>query len=106
MSGRFKVFIFIISTVVLITILAGPPLAFAANLPTVCNIFHKKHSTQKSGHCGSQTLLSKLQAKSFEGGIVHVLSTGSGIESTVCQDNQSPSLLPSTTLPQFTPLRC
>jgi hypothetical protein len=106
MAGRFKIFTFIISGVVLITILVGPPLAFTVNLPTVCNIFHKKHSTDKSGHCGSQTLLSKVQAKSFEGGIVHVFSTGSGIESAISQDIYLASLLPSTTSPQFTPLRC
>jgi len=106
MSGRPKTFTFIISAAVLIAILVGPPLAFTANLPTVCNIFHKKHDTEKSGHCGSKTLLSKLQAKSFEGGIVHVFSTGLGIGSAVSQDNHSPSLLPSPTFPQFNPLRC
>jgi len=106
MSGGFKMLTFIVSAAVLITILVGPPLAFAVNLPTVCNIFHKKHNADKPGHCGSQTSLSKLQAKSFEGGIVHVFSTGAGIESAVSQENHSPSSLPSTTLPQFTPLRC
>jgi len=106
MSGGFRVLTFIVSAAVLITILVGPPLAFTVNLPTVCNIFHKKHNADKPGHCGAQTLLSKLQAKSFEGGIVHVFSTGSGMGSSVSQDNHSPSLFPSTTSPQFTPLRC
>jgi hypothetical protein len=107
MSVRFKLITFIISATVLTTILAGPPLAFAVNLPTICNVFHKKHSMDKSGHCGSQTLLSKLQAKSFEGGIVDVFPAASAIViSAVSQDNHSLSLLPSTTPPQFIPLRC
>ena len=106
MAGGFKVLTSIVSAAVLITILVGPPIGFAVNLPTICNIFHKEHSADKPGQCGSQTSLSKLQAKSLEGGIVHVFSTGSIIESAVSQDNQSSSLVTSATLPQFTPLRC
>jgi hypothetical protein len=106
-SVRSKVINFIVSAAVLTTILAGPPLAFAVNLPTICNVFHKKHSADKSGHCGSQTFLSKLQAKSFEGGIVHLFSAASAIGiSAVSRDNHSSSLLPSINPPQFTPLRC
>ncbi len=106
MARRFKVISLFVSAAVLITILVGPPLSFAVNLPTICNIFHKQ-CAEKTKHCGSQTLLSKLQAKSFEGGIGQiVLETSNLANFAVSPDGNSPSFLPFATSTPFTALRC
>lgn len=107
MSRRFKVIALMISTVVLLTIVAGPPLAFAVNLPTICNVFHKDQNSGKSGHCSGQTFLSKLQAKSFEGGMVHAFAVVSSIAIfQISQDGPSSSIFQFSPPAQFNPLHC
>ncbi len=63
MSPRFRPFGFIVLTGLIITLLMGPPLAIASNLPTACNIFDKR---DKAGPCGHRAMFSKIQDKSFE----------------------------------------
>ena len=107
MSSRLKIHALMISTAVLITIMAGPPLAFAVNLPTICNVFHKSQNPAKSGHCAAQSFLSKLQTKSFEGGMAHALVESFGIPtSAISQEVHSFPLVQSPAVAQFNPLRC
>jgi hypothetical protein len=75
MKGRIKKFTFIAVSALVIALLLGPPLAIAGNLPTVCNIFHKK-AVDKEGTCAHRAMFSKVQDKSFEAGAVLLPSVG------------------------------
>jgi hypothetical protein len=66
MSLRLRPHVFFILTTLLAVLLLGPPLSIAKNLPTVCNIFHKK-AIDKEGPCGHRAVFSKIQDNSFEG---------------------------------------
>jgi hypothetical protein len=105
MTGHFKKIIFITVTALVITFLIGPPLAIAGNLPTVCNIFHKK--VDKEGHCGHRAIFSKIQDKSFEVGAV--LVPGVDFETShflIIQSNPLSVLFSFGKNTQSNPLRC
>ena len=76
MSGSLKPCMTVLILILLAALLAGPPVAFAAKLPTARNIFHEK-KTAKSGPCGHQA--SFTQEKSHFGEMVVSISTGSVI---------------------------
>lgn len=106
MLKRFKTYVPIILTAVVIALLMGPPLAFASKLPTICNIFYK-NQMDKSGHCGQQTVFSKIQDKSFELGAVlfsHVIFETSHF--LIIQNNPSSFSFPFGSNAQSNPLRC
>jgi hypothetical protein len=106
MTNPLKKLILIMVTALLIAFLLGPPLSFASKLPTVCNIFHKK-MTDKAGPCGHRAMISKIQDKSLEVGVV--LFSTVDLEtsySTVVQNYNPPPFLLSGSLPQSNPLRC
>ena len=106
MTGNPKKFIFITVTALVIALLLGPPLAIASNLPTVCNIFHKK-TVDKEGHCGHRAIFSKIQDKSFEVGAV--LVPGVDFETShflIIQSNPLSVSFPFGSNPQSSPLRC
>ena len=69
MSRRYKTHIIIVSLVLMILFVVGPPAAMASKLPTVCNIFSQK-TTEKSEPCGHRAMFSKIQDKAFEVGAV------------------------------------
>jgi hypothetical protein len=69
MSLRLRPYFFSILAILLISLLLGPPLAKAKNLPTLCNIFDKK-VTEKASPCGHRAMLSKVQDRSFDLGAV------------------------------------
>jgi len=65
MSLRLRPYFFFILAILLFSLVLGPPLARAKNLPTVCNIFDKK-VTDKASPCGHRAMLSNTQDRSFE----------------------------------------
>jgi len=106
MTGHLKNFIFITVTAVVITLLLGPPLAIAGNLPRVCNIFDKK-TTDKAGHCGHRAIFSQIQDKSFQVGAV--LIPGVDFETShflIIRSNPLSDSFPFGSNPRSSPLRC
>jgi hypothetical protein len=105
MPRRLKPYALLILTILIIVFLVGPPLAIASNLPTACNIFHKK-MVDKAGCCGHRAV-SKIQDNSFNSPAVLLLSVNFEISYFLMVPNNFPSL---TYLfmsdSQLTPLRC
>ncbi len=97
---------YLILLILFVALLLGPPLSFAKNLPTACNIFNKSKA-EKSGHCGHRPMFSKMQDKSPEAEAV--LFSNSDLGSSRLLIIQSDSLLilfSSGSNPQSNPLRC
>jgi hypothetical protein len=106
MSRRYKTHIIIVSVVLMILFVVGPPAAMASNLPTVCNIFSHK-TTGKAEPCGHRAIFSKVQEKSFQAEAV--LSFDVDFEPGHFLIIQSNPLSVSFSLgsdTQFSPLRC
>jgi hypothetical protein len=106
MSRRYKIHIIILSVVLMILFVVGPPAAMASKLPTVCNIFSQK-TTEKAGPCGHRAIFSKIQDKSFQ--VEAVLSFDVDFESghfLIIQSNPLSVSFPFGSNPQSSPLRC
>jgi len=106
MSRRYKTHILIVSIVLMILFVLGPPAAMASNLPTVCNIFSQK-PTEKAGPCGHRAIFSKMQDKSFEVGAVLIPSVDFEISHfLIIQSNPLSVSFSFESNPQSSPLRC
>ena len=106
MSRRYKTHIIIVSVVLMILFVVGPPAALASRLPTVCNLFSQK-TTEKAGPCGHRAIFSKIQDRSFEVGAV--LVPGVGFEAghfLIIRSNPLSVSFPFGTNSQSSPLRC
>jgi hypothetical protein len=94
----------IIIALLLAAIILNVPVAFAAKLPAVCNVFHPK-PILKSGPCGHQALLSKCQP--LEDGEELVSDTELGMADSMVPGNTPLScFIPSVIIPNSAPLRC
>ena len=106
MSLRLKPYVFFILVALVITLLVGPPLSIAKNLPTVCNIFDKKMA-DKAGSCGHRAMFSKFQDKSFE--VEAVLPSNVDLETShfsIIQINPLSVSISFASNTQSNPLRC
>ena len=106
MSRRYKTHFIIISVMLMILFVVGPPAAMASKLPTVCNIFSQK-TTEKAGPCGHRAIFSKVQDKSFQ--VEAVLSFDVDFETShflIIQSNPLSVSFPFGSNPQSSPLRC
>lgn len=104
MSGRVKPYFIILCALLAAALLLNSPVAFATKLPTACNVFDKKQ-TEKSGPCGSQAMLSKLQ--SLDDGAVQVSEAGTENYTFIGSCSKQPSFLsPYAPIPDSLPLRC
>ena len=106
MSRRYKTHLIIVSVMLMILFVVGPPTAMASNLPTVCNIFSQKKS-EKAGPCGHRAIFSKIQDKSFQ--VEAVLSFDVDFETShflIIQSNPLSVSFPFGSNPQSSPLRC
>ena len=106
MSRRYKTHFIIISVMLMILFVVGPPAAMASKLPTVCNIFSQK-TTEKAGPCGHRAIFSKVQDRSFQ--VEAVLSFDVDFETShflIIQSNPISAFLPFGSNPQSSPLRC
>jgi len=102
----FKKAAFIVLTLLILTLVSGPPLSYASKLPTVCNIFDKK-TADKAGPCGHRSMVSKFQDKSFELEAILYPSADLEISHPVIVQNANPSsLLLAGSVMHFNPLRC
>ncbi|MBP1713349.1 MAG: hypothetical protein H6Q42_1552, partial [Deltaproteobacteria bacterium] len=105
LSGSLKPYLTVLILILLATLLAGPPVAFATKLPTACNIFHEKKAA-KSGPCGHQATFT--EDKSHFGEMVVSNGADSGnIETKDFLPNNHLSLsFQSITILESLPLRC
>lgn len=105
MTGRLKPCTLTILAILLFALLAGPPLAMAAKLPTVCNIFHK--SMDKGCHGGQRHVVTKVQDTSFESHSIQSAETVLVVFSLIpgCEERLFSSPV-NTAISPFTPLRC
>ena len=105
MSDRCKTHVFIISVVLMIVFLVGPPAAFASKLPKACNIFQEKKAV-KLGVCGHDVTFTK--DKPFFGEMAVSSDTGSGSLGVafVLQNSQLSFFSPSVIVLNSVPLRC
>ena len=106
MSLRLRPYFFSILAILLISLLLGPPLAKAKNLPTLCNIFDKK-VTEKASPCGHRAMLSKVQDRSFDLGAVHFFNVD--LETNhflIIQSNPLSVSISFGNNNQYDPLRC
>ncbi len=106
MSFRLKPHIVFILVALVITLLVGPPLSIAKNLPTVCNIFDKKMA-EKAGSCGHRAMFAKFQDKTFQ--VEAVLSSNADLETShfsVIQINPLSVSISFASNTQSNPLRC
>jgi hypothetical protein len=104
MSDRFKPYLIIIVSLLLVGIFLNVPVAFATKLPTACNVFHP-NPVIKSGPCGHQAVFSK--DKCLEMGIFPYSLTNVEIPDSIT-DVGSFSLSPvfPAIFPDLLPLRC
>jgi len=106
MSLRLRPYFFLILAILLVSLLLGPPLARAKNLPTVCNIFDKK-VTEKASPCGHRAMLSKTQDRSFDPGAVLFFNVD--LETShfpIIQSNPLSASISFGNNNQYNPLRC
>jgi hypothetical protein len=106
MSQHFRPYSLTIFTTLIIALLLGPPLSIAKNLPTVCNIFHKKAMDQTTP-CGKRAMFSKIQDKSLE--VQAALFSNEDLEIshlTITENNFPSFLLPVGSIAKIIPLRC
>jgi len=65
MSRHHRIQIFIVSIVLMILFVVGPPAAMASRLPTICNIF-SQDTAEKTRAGGHRAVIAKIQDKYFE----------------------------------------
>jgi len=105
MFHRYKTRIIIISVMLAILFVVGPPAAMASKLPAVCNIFSPK-TAEKAKPC-AHVIFSKVLDKSFQ--VEAILSFGVNFEIgnfVTIQSNPLPVSFPFRSNPQSNPLRC
>ena len=105
MLGRCKTHIFIISVVLMIVFLVGPPAAFASKLPKACNIFQEKKAA-KLGPCGHDVTFTKDRLFFGETAVFNDTGSGSLETAFVLQNSQLSFFSPSVTVLNSVPLRC
>jgi len=105
MSGRCKTHIFIISVVLMIVFLVGPPAAYASKLPKACNIFQEKKAA-KLGPCGRDVTFTKDEPFFGETAVSNDTGSGSFEIAFVLQNSQLFFFFPSVIVLNSAPLRC
>jgi len=105
MSGSLKPYLTSLILILMAALLFGPPVAFATQLPTACNIFQEKKAV-KLAACGHQVAFTK--DKVDFNGMEFPAGSFSGYEETlaVLINDLIPPLIPSTVAADLTPLRC
>jgi len=104
MSGRCKTHIFIISALLIIVFLVGPPAAFASKLPKACNIFQEKKAV-KLGACGHDVTFTKDKPFFGEPAVSNDSGSGSLETAFALQNSQYPFFSPSAIVLNSVPLR-
>ena len=105
MLGRCKTHIFIISVVLMIVFLVGPPAAFASKLPKACNIFQEKKAA-KLGPCGHDVTFTKDRLFFGETPVFNETDSGSFEIAFVLRNSQLSFFSPSVIVLNSAPLRC
>jgi hypothetical protein len=105
MSGRCKTHIFIISVVLMIVFLVGPPAAYAGKLPKACNIFQEKKAA-KLGPCGHDVTFTKDRPFFGEPAVSNDSGSGSLETAFALQKSQLSIFSPPVIVLNSVPLRC
>jgi hypothetical protein len=105
MSDRVKPYLTALILILLAALLAGPPMALAAKLPTACNIFHEKKGA-KLGPCGHDVIFTKDQPYFGETAISNVTDSGCLATAFVYQTSQFSLFFPLEIILDSVPLRC
>lgn len=105
MHFGFRKACFIVLTLLILTLVSGPPLSFASKLPTVCNIFHK--SCVKASVFGHRAMLSKSLDKFYDNKPANIGSPKFIVESFALSPVHTPFFFHAlSNLTQSDPLRC
>jgi hypothetical protein len=105
MSDRVKPYLTALILILLGTLLAGPPLALATQLPAACNIFHEKKGA-KLGPCGHDVTFTKDKPYFGETAISNETDSGSLETAFVNQKSQLSFFFPPAIILDSVPLRC
>ena len=105
MSSSLKPYLTALVLILLVALLAGPPLAFAAKLPTACNIFHGKKAA-KLGPCGHDVTFTKDKPHFGETAVSNDTYFESLETAFVLQNSQLSFFFPSVIILDSVPLRC
>ena len=105
MSGSLKPYLTGFILILLVALLAGPPVAFASKLPKACNIFQEKKAA-KLGPCGHDVTFSKDKPYCGETAASNDTESESLETAFVLQNSQLSFFFPSVIILNSVPLRC